>query len=207
MEIFIVRHGESEGNRDNKFRGRMDFSLTERGQLQAKETGNYLKQYGNFDIIFTSPLIRAKQTADILSTFLNSEVVVEQSIHNIKLGEWEGKGKDEIRTKYPDKWQIWIKEPEKLVLPNGESIGDVKKRSTRWLLSIVNKDYKKIVVVTHRAVIKPLLAGILEVKPPYFWKFHIDTGSFSIVRYERNIFTLALLNQTSHLTSFNIEKV
>lgn len=207
MEIFIVRHGESEGNRDNKFRGRKDFPLTEKGRKQAEETGKFLRKYGKFDVIFTSPLIRAKETATIISNFLSSEVVVEQSIHNIKLGDWEGKSKEEIRRKYPEKWKLWIEEPEKLILPNGESIDQIRERTTKWIQNIIQRDYKKIVIVTHRAVIKPLLAGLLDVNPPYFWKFHIDTGSFSIVRYERNIFTLALLNETSHLTFVNIEKV
>ncbi len=206
MEIFVVRHGESEGNRDNKFRGRTDFPLTERGRSQAEETGKELTKFGKFDVIFTSPLIRAKETAEIISKFLKTNVIPVEELNNIKLGEWEGKSKNFIKENYPEEWRLWITEPEKLKIKNGEEIDHIRERTMKWIRKTVEENYERILIVTHRAVIKPMLAGILDVNPPYFWKFHIDTCSYSIVKYERGIFSLHLLNYTNHLSSLTVER-
>lgn len=180
--LYLLRHGESEGNRDNKFRGRIDFGLTERGKIQAQQAGSFLKGVP-FDIIYTSPLKRAYDTAVILQSFIKTEIVIDESFTNISLGPWEGKPKEFVRENFPEEWNIWITKPEELYIEGIESLNEVMKRSLGRVEKIREMHQGNVLIVTHRAVLKPLLAGLLEIPPPYFWKLHVDTAAVSIVEW------------------------
>ncbi len=206
--IYLIRHGECKGNREGLFRGRCDFPLNEVGIKQAEALSEELKDV-EFSAIYTSPLSRAYKTAEIVAQRHGLVPVVEEGFNNIKLGEWEGKPKDEIKRSYPEEWKLWIKTPEKLKLPESESIPQVKERAFKALKKVIAENLgKTIAVVSHRAVLKPLIAAILRIPEPYFWSIHVDTASYSIVTYnEQRGFCLTLLNQTKHLKDYVVELV
>jgi broad specificity phosphatase PhoE len=202
IEIYLIRHGECRGNREDLFRGRHDFPLNENGIKQAECLRDRLKKH-NFQTIYTSPLKRSKQTAEILSDN-NIRIIEENDFTNISLGEWENTPKKIVRDKYPDSWQLWQTEPERLIFPGMETLAQVQDRSFKTLKKIIqNYSEGKIAVVTHRAVLKPLIAAILSIQQPYFWKIHVDTAAYSIVEYQPpRGFTLTLLNEHDHLQDF-----
>lgn len=205
LTLYFVRHGESEGNKEGLFRGRTDFPLTELGRRQAESVAHALKDI-NFSLIVSSPLKRAYETAKFIAR--GKKIVVMDEFNNIYLAEWEGRKKEFIREKYPKEWQLWITEPEKLKLPGAETIDAVQERSINGIKKIL-REYKSgsVCIVTHRAVLKPLLSGLLGIKKPYFWRLHFDTASYSVVEYdERRGFTLIKLNITYHLPSFEMER-
>jgi probable phosphoglycerate mutase len=202
-KIILVRHGECQGNREGLFRGRSDFSLNEIGVAQAQELAKEMKLYQPIKI-FTSPLSRARQTAEIISQECKIEIEICEGMNNIKLGPWEGKPKQFIAQKYPEEWQIWLEEPERLIVSGMENLDQVKQRVRRDLNEIIkNYSGKTVIVVSHRAVLKPLIASCIEINKPYFWRIHMDTASYSILHYEKlRGFTLVQLNQTKHLKEF-----
>ncbi|MFQ5585114.1 MAG: histidine phosphatase family protein [Calditrichia bacterium] len=207
LEIYLIRHGECRGNRENLFRGRHDFPLNKNGIVQAECLRERLTGI-SFDRIYTSPLKRSSQTAEIISRG-EIEIALLEEFTNISLGEWEGMPKEFIAKKYPRLWQLWKTQPEKLNFPGMETLASVRKRSFAALKKIISKHPQgRVAVVTHRAVIKPLIAAILNIPEPYFWKIHIDTAAYAIVEYhlERG-FTLMLLNETDHLQDFVREDV
>jgi broad specificity phosphatase PhoE len=184
IEIIFVRHGESVGNKEDRFRGRFDFPLNENGIQQAQLLREELKSY-HFAKIYSSPLSRALKTAEILADN-KLPVKIEEGLTNISLGKWENKPKREIRDKYPELWRLWLSQPERLSFEGMETISQVKKRAYKTLLNLIrNKNNITIGVVTHRAVIKPLFAAILGMPEPYFWKIHMDTGAYSIADYRK----------------------
>jgi len=205
ITFYFVRHGESEGNKEGLFRGRQDFPLTELGKVQAEKVGEALKDI-DFTLIASSPLKRAYDTAKYIARSRKVEVMAE--FNNIYLAEWEGKKKSFIKENYPNEWSLWITEPEKLNLKGAETIDSVQKRALSGIEKII-KQYKNgtVCIVSHRAVLKPLLSGLLGVQKPYFWKLHFDTASYSIVEYEeKRGFTLIKLNVTHHLPRFEMER-
>ncbi len=205
ITFYFVRHGESEGNKEGLFRGRRDFPLTELGKVQAEKVGEALKNI-DFTLIASSPLKRAYDTAKYIARSRKVEVMEE--FNNIYLAEWEGKKKSFIKENYPNEWSLWITEPEKLNLKGAETIDSVQKRALSGIEKII-KQYKNgtVCIVSHRAVLKPLLSGLLGVQKPYFWKLHFDTASYSIVEYEeKRGFTLIKLNVTHHLPRFEMER-
>ncbi len=206
MDVYLIRHGETQGNKEGYFRGRSDFPLNENGIEQAKALAEELKDVG-IELIYTSPLSRAVKTAEILAEATGAKTIVEENFNNINLGPWEGRKKEEIKKLYPDLFELWVNYPEKLRLEGAETLEEVKKRSFKALDRIVKecleKGVSKIAIVTHRAVLKPLIAAALDIKEPYFWKIHVDTASYSILSHDgKRGYILKMLNQTKHLKSY-----
>jgi phosphoserine phosphatase len=201
--IYLIRHGECAGNREGLFRGRYDFPLNEVGKEQADSLAKELEDV-KFDAVFSSPLKRAWKTAEKLCKDRGITPIAQEGFNNIHLGEWEGRPKAEIAEKYPAEFRLWRTEPEKLRMPGAETLAQVQARAVNALVRITEKWMGTgIAVVTHRAVLKPLIAGVLGIAAPYFWKLHPETASYSIIEHtsERG-FALALFNQTRHLKEF-----
>ncbi len=125
------------------------------------------------------------------------------------MGSWEGRFKKEIAELYPEEWNLWVNQPEKLKVKGMESLAEVQKRAKSGLDRLVLQHRGEIlVVVSHRAVLKPLIAACLNISPPYFWKIHLDTASYSLLSYKENRgYCLLQLNQTKHLREYTAEWV
>lgn len=202
IEIYLIRHGECQGNREGLFRGRFDFPLNENGVRQAEHLQQALREV-RFSAIYTGPLSRAYRTAEILSAG-RFPVRTEKGFNNIALGDWENTPKAEVQRKFPELWKLWTTRPEKLHFPGMEPLSEVRHRSYRALKDIIKSHRNETIgVVTHRAVIKPLVAAILNIPEPYFWKVHIDTAAYGIIEFrEGRGFTVTLWNETHHLQDF-----
>lgn len=209
--IYLIRHGECKGNREGLFRGRFDFPLNEQGVEQARSLADELKEVP-FDACYTSPLSRALETAGIICEGRSITPITEEGFNNIHLGAWEGRPKSEIEKEQPEEFKLWRTEPEKLRMPGAETLSDVQKRAVDTLVRITDErrggGRGGLAVVTHRAVLKPLIAGLLGIPEPYFWKLHPETASYSIVEHTaRRGFALVMFNQTKHLKEFIREDV
>lgn len=204
--VLLVRHGECRGNIEGLFRGRVDFPLNETGLRQAKEVAAALAPFRP-GAVFTSPLLRAKQTAEAIAAASSAPLVVEEGFNNTCLGTWEGRSKTEIAAEYPGQWRLWLENPEALSIEGAESMADVLERSLKSLDRIVGEyEGKTVAVVTHRTVIKPLLAGCLGIRSPYFWKVHMDTAAYSVLHHDAlHGYSLFSMNSTGHLSGFTTE--
>ena len=197
--IYLVRHGETEFNRMGVFRGRFDVELNDVGLKQARETGEALKGEG-IEFILTSPLKRASVTAQTISRILGVGYEVDEAFNNINLGTWQGVPKKKVMEEFPEEWKQWTTGPEHLVLPGGESVEDVRKRASARLVDIVEARDGAFAIVTHRSVIKTLAAFMLNVPPPYFWKFYTDNAAYCVFEYRDGGFVLTDWNRNSHLS-------
>lgn len=210
IRFILVRHGETASNKEGRFRGRLDVPLNENGIKQAEALADALKKIP-MNAIYSSPLSRALDTAKIIGQGRGVPLIVDERITNISLGTWEGQLKSDIRKKFPNLYKLWLEDPEKLSFRGMESLKSVQKRSLELINYLIN-EYKTVqgatlCLVTHRAVLKPLIAGILDIGSPYFWKIHMDTAAYSIIDYDEGRgFTLYQLNQTAHLGEITIER-
>ena len=201
--IIFVRHGECEGNIKGMFRGRMDFPLNERGMIQVQDLAQELKDF-SIKYIYTSPLKRARKTAEAIGEKCDIKFKIEEKFNNVELGNWEGCYKKEIADQYPNEWKLWINNPEELRVEGMETLFNVQKRAKECLdrLVLEHKD-ETLALVTHRAVLKPLIAACLNISSPYFWRIHLDTASYSLLLYkEEKGSCLIQLNQTKHLKDY-----
>ena len=201
--ILLARHGESEGNEKGLFRGRTDFPLTERGVSQALALARALIPLGP-SRIFTSPLSRALATAQAIAEATSAPLETIQGFTNMALGPWEGHSKEEVAQSYPEEWELWLKNPERLRLPGAENLDQVQSRAYSNLQHLLHRhEGETLAIVSHRTVLKPLVAACLAIADPYFWRLHFDTASLSRLTFEGHRgFTLVSLNETSHLSEF-----
>ncbi len=201
--IYFIRHGETQANRDGVFRGRSDVPLSPAGMRQARELG---VRFAALDVqrVFSSPLQRAAQTAAIC--FPGRAVVMHELVNNLDLGRWAGRRKTEIAAEEPELWRRWLEEPERMSFPGGESLAAVKARTRAFHLLLAAAPEERIAVVSHRSVLKALLAEALGLGAKWFWKFHLDNASVSLLLHEPvRGSVLAKLNETEHLSQHVFE--
>lgn len=203
--VYIIRHGECDGNRDKRIRGCVDFPLNENGVKQARALAARLKGAG-ISAVVTSPLARALETARILGEAVGAEPVVKEGFRNICFGEWENRLQSDIMRELPEAWRTWTTRPEELRVAGAESLFDVRERSLRELENTVAEyEGRTIALVSHRALIKPMLAGALGVAPPFFWRLHLDNAAYGVLSHTpARGFTLRALNITEHLKDLKI---
>lgn len=155
--IYLVRHGVTDSNKKKIYMGWREEELNEEGIKQVNELGIKLKDNG-ISKIYTSPIRRAVQTAEILNRYLLTGIIIKEDLIEMKLDKWEGMAEEEIKLRYPREWEIWNKRPAELRLPKRETLSSVQERSIGAIKRILNENNKRrVIAVTHVAVIRCLI--------------------------------------------------
>lgn len=155
MKIFLIRHGETTGDLEDRYGGSYDDHLTELGRQQLQKTANTLVGK-DIEVILSSPLIRAKESAEIISFRIDAPVQVKDGLQERHYGVLGGLTKSEALEKYPE-----VVEAHKNPMntdPGGESYEDFQKRVIDAFKVLTTQDYKTIAVVSHGGPIKQILA-------------------------------------------------
>lgn len=154
MRIYFVRHGETDWNKERKIQGQVDIPLNDFGIHLAEETAKGLKDV-DFDVCFTSPLGRAKHTAQIILEGRNVSIIEDRRIEEMSFGEYEGKSCSKENWDVPDSFRKFFDDPEHFVpAKDGESFSDVKKRTGEfldWLFAQEAWKDSNILIATHGA--------------------------------------------------------
>ena len=198
--LFILRHGETEGNQKKIFRGRWDLPLNENGRKQAEKTGEVLKEI-NFSRIYASPLLRARETAAAVAAKQKRiKVIEEPALIDIDYGDWTRVSDTDVEQRFPDMYRKWKETPENVLFPNGESLSDVSSRLEPFLQRLGSgPDDEQILLVSHRVTIKIILCIILRLGNKGFWNISIDTTSLSVATVNNGKMCLVTSNDTCHL--------
>ena len=136
--IILVRHGETEWNRQEIFRGRIDVALNQTGRRQAEATGKALESTP-IEVLYTSPLSRARETAEGIVRVRKVPLVEEEAFTDIHFGEWQGRLLSEVKEECRDLYAAWQTVPQTVRFPGGESLEDVKERCVRALQRLATK--------------------------------------------------------------------
>jgi broad specificity phosphatase PhoE len=204
--VYLVRHGQTAWNREEVFRGRADIPLNEIGRKEALLTGQYLRGV-RVDSVYSSPLSRAVETARAIGRPQGKEVVISDGLIDIDFGRWQGVPHDVVRERYGELYRQWKDTPHLVRFPGGESLEDVRERALRVIQEVVtNHTDETLVMVSHRVVNKTMLCGLLGLDNAHFWQISQDTGSINILEFGEG-FTLRRLNDTSHLTTIEGDRI
>ncbi len=197
--VILVRHGETDWNREEVFRGRIDIKLNLEGHKQAEMVGLTLKDY-KIEAVYSSPLKRAVETAFHISKLHNLPVKEVDGFIDMDFGEWQGLSRVEVEKGFKEIWNKWQQEPHKARIPKGEALSEIRERTIMALKDIISKHANgTLVVVSHRVPNKVLLLGILGLDNSYFWQIRQDPCCLNIFSYKEKGFVLELLNDTCHL--------
>jgi len=156
IELYIIRHGETDYNKENRYLGGIDIALNQNGIFQAKQLAKKVADL-NVQIIFSSPLKRAIETTEIIKAKNNCEIIIDDHFIERSVGVYEGLTKDEAKAKYPDLYANNITRIFDDAPPNGETINDVLKRVYDGLDNIKKQNkFSRIMIVTHAFVAKTI---------------------------------------------------
>ena len=202
--LLLVRHGETDWNRQGRFQGQIDIPLNENGRAQAAAAGEYLKAV-RFDRAYTSSMARPRQTAEgILQHHPGVPLTSVPHLVEIGHGEWEGRLEEEISATWPELLADWKRAPETVQMPAGETIHDVWDRSLKgWhtIASSLHPD-ETALVVAHDAVNKTILCALLGLSPADIWAVKQGNGGVTVIDYPHGPDeppVVVCLNQTAHL--------
>jgi len=183
--ICLMRHGETDANKKFIVQGRMDNPLNDYGRLQAKRTAEYLIQnHENFDLVVSSPLKRAYETAKIMVDLFSSpkQILINSQLTERNFGDYDGKTIDDAYSKLVVSDQI----------PNMEKNVDLENRVLNALKNLCEKHPdKKILVVVHSHVIKAVLVKLL---PDFTYTSYLFNCSLNYLSYDRGEFQVIANN-------------
>ena len=200
MRIYITRHGETQWNKKGLMQGWKNSDLTEKGIENAKRLGESLKDI-NFDVIYTSPLGRANETAKCINGNKDTKIVLVESLKEMGFGIWEGMENSKLKELYSEQYNNFWERPH-LYKPheNGESFEQLLLRvKTAWN-EILKAGGNNILIVTHAVVLKTLYMILKNLDLKDLWNppFMKDT-SLTIVEVIGNKVKIILEADTSHL--------
>ena len=201
--IYLIRHGETEWNREEIFRGRADISLNQTGFREAELIGEYLKGM-DIHVVYSSPLSRARETARRIAQVFNLKVQLLEGMIDMNFGRWEGRPVKEVQIHEKELYQQWIERPHLVRFPGGESLDEVRIRAMDTLESVVQAYHgNNIVIVSHRVLNKLIICGVLGIDNSHFWQIGQDTAAINLIQFKEGKFILSLLNETCHLKSLH----
>lgn len=176
MRLYLIRHGETDLNKQKILQGRSDYALNDYGRRLARLTGQKLKNV-KFDVAYTSPLSRAKETAEILlreNQVSNPVLVEEERIQEISFGDFEGKCYGRENFNIPDEnFLNFFENPSEYhTPPGGESLEDVMVRTGAFWQELLRDERNKektVLLSTHGCALKAILANIRQTPVAEFW--------------------------------------
>ncbi|MDQ7797753.1 MAG: histidine phosphatase family protein [Candidatus Edwardsbacteria bacterium] len=208
MELILVRHGQTQWNKEQIFRGSKDIELDKTGRQQAEALGERLKSR-RIDAIYSSSLKRAMYTAEAIARLQGLPVMVGPGLVDMCFGEWEGLAHQEVKQKYPKQYQAWRENPWKARIPGASNIKDVQAQSMRAIKGMI-EDHpieSTIAVVTHRVILKLILMRMLNMGPEGFWNIKLSPCGLTTLEWDGKRFVLTCLNDTNHLDQLNIKQM
>ncbi|MBR6793912.1 MAG: histidine phosphatase family protein [Clostridia bacterium] len=199
-KIIMVRHGFSLANEAKKFAGHWDIDLTELGKKQAEMAGKYFKSHP-VDAIYSSDLLRAYHTALPIGEALGLPVHKEIGLREIKAGEWEQIGFDDMANRYPKESAVWVEDIGRSGCPGGETVKELSARIVSTVRRIAERhDGQTVCITTHATPIRAVsteAAGIpVEEMKNIPWAAN---ASLNVFEYENGRFKAIELDIVEHL--------
>lgn len=190
MNLYLLRHGETDWNRTGRLQGHTDIPLNQTGKMQIRQAAKELANMGvDIELILSSPLKRAFESAEIAADELSykEDILVESLLIERHFGKGEGLTLDERNERYPD-----------FLFPEMESFEDLIARAHTVFDKIVTdyKDRQNILVVAHGAILSAMVTAITGGKIAYFGKtVQFDQGSIHLIKYLDGAIEIARYNQ------------
>ena len=205
--VILVRHGETEWNRVERFRGRIDIELNETGRCQARAVAHRLSGW-HIGAIYSSPLQRALQTAQPIAEARGLRVAILEGMTDVDYGVWAGLSAEEARAQYPEVYETWVHTPLLTRFPRGESLQQVQDRAWSALEEISSAHEREtILLVSHVVVNRVLICSALGLVGDAFWRIGQDNTAINVLQGANGRYRVLLLNDTCHLESLDGSRV
>jgi probable phosphoglycerate mutase len=204
--LLLVRHGQTEWNRERRIQGNGDSPLTELGYAQAKAAAVAVKQYG-IDALYASDAGRALQTSEPIVLASESNLSMDPRLRERHYGLFEGKTQPEIRQEFPELYEAYRLRRPGFVAPGGESSAALQARAMEACGEIVSRHSgQTVAVVSHGGTIQAIARYVLDVPLSVQWRVRLENGGLTIIRYNDDFpdpWWMITLNEVGHLRNLS----
>lgn len=198
----LLRHGQTALSVERRFAGRGDIPLTERGLEQAAKAASRLAERGGIDLVLSSPLSRARQTAAAVCDAVTAPLAIDDDLAETDFGAWEGLSFAEVMARWPDEMAAWMADAG-AAPPGGESFAAVAVRVNAALDRLLaERPGQTVVVVSHVTPIKTIVCRALLAPTAALFRMHLDVAALcEAAWFADGPALLRSLNDTAHLRS------
>ncbi|MBM7614413.1 histidine phosphatase family protein [Alkaliphilus hydrothermalis] len=194
-EIYFVRHGETDDNRDHNLCGWINPSLNKEGLIQAERVAQQLKNE-SFDAIYTSGLKRTNETAAMILGCKHEKIQPLDTLKELNFGDFEGRKMVELEKEHPQLYQQMRDDFIGFRFPGGESLREMHHRVNKTMKELISRhDGEKILIVAHSGVIRSIMAELITGDMKKHWNFKIDHCSVSKIEAHGDFYILTKLNE------------
>jgi broad specificity phosphatase PhoE len=194
--LYVVRHGETDWNRERRLQGHFDVSLNSIGLGQAHALARYFENHP-LSRVLTSPLRRASVTAEIIAETAHCPLEEARELAEIHHGSWQGLTIDDIQAQFPNVWAHWMAQPSRTQPHGAESLAAVFDRVDR-LLQRLHTD-EDVCLVTHGVVSQALVVRLMGLDPDALFTITQANGCVNIFEFGETGPSVKALNVTTHL--------
>jgi len=184
-QLIFLRHGETPHTAEKRFSGSGGDNpgLSETGRLQAQAAAEYLSRIGGVDALVTSPMVRTRQTAEVVAVKLGLDAVVDDGWREVAFGDWDGHTFAEIQQKWPDAMNAWL-ESTAVAPPGGESFDSCARRARSARDGILARyPGKTVVVVTHVTPIKLMVRSVLQAPMSSLFRMELRPATLTEIHW------------------------
>jgi probable phosphoglycerate mutase len=200
LELYMVRHGQTDYSRENRFCGSIDPPLNEVGRRMAEAFGSAYAAK-RWDAVYCSPSQRARSTAEALASRAGVEVITDEGLREIAYGEWESLRHEDVKARWPDEYAYWAADTASRGTPGGETAFQVAARAAPVLERLRARHAAgRVLVVSHKATLRILTCALLGMDVRLF-RDRIAQPVATVTRFDVKPAgaMLALLGDASHL--------
>jgi len=200
MHLYLIRHGQTDCSRENRFCGDLDPPLTETGHAMAEA---FAKAYASvpWEAIYTSPMLRTRQTADALCRLTGLTPVVDEGLKEIAYGEWEGLTVDAVKARWPEAYAYWADDVASRGTPGGETAFHVAARAMRSVEAIRTRhESGNVLLVSHKATLRIITCALLGLDVRLFReRIAQPVAAVSMFTLSKGTAQLTILGDRTHL--------
>ena len=199
MRLILVRHGQTDWNRDGRFQGQSPVGLSEKGVRQARETAKALVAMKP-TALYSSPLTRAMMTAEEIGNEVSLDVVPLEGIKEVHLGEMEGITGREMRDRYGEFYATWRRDPSQAAFPAGESMQQLQERAWSAIVDLEKAHpHGAVIAVSHNFAIRTILCRFMGLPLSQFHKLRVDLASIGVLQANGSNRQVLAFNERCHL--------
>lgn len=199
-KIILIRHGHVEGIKPEKFRGRADLALTERGRAEAKAVAKRIAAVWHPIRLYTSPLMRCTATGRAIAQACGCDVQAVDDLSDIDYGAWQGKSYQDMKQADPELFAAWFATPHLVRFPNGEALQDLVARTANALRLVLRQHANDtVVLVGHDSVNRAMLLQLLDQPLSAYWRLEQAPCCINEIDVSDGHIRVQCVNETSHL--------
>ena len=194
-KIYLLRHGEIVDGNKKRYIGQTDVPLSSKGLAQAfwwrKELSHIV-----FEVVYSSDLIRAMDTAKSVANILESNIHVMPQLREIDLGDWDGETMENIKTRFPDSWKERGRRIDSFKTPDGESFQDLHDRVIPVFQTIISEMTGNVLIVAHAGVNRIILCHALEKPIKELFSIPQEYAALNLVEAQKGVPIVSTMNRT-----------